>query len=125
VLLIGDPAVAAYLRRGLEKRGCQCSFAETPEKVFDIIDRKKFDLLIIISPLERQHSLLSQLAGSRCSVICYQSNGPITCWSSVTSPGRTCVDVVPLCPAEFIEMMDRIADELSKTEATVASDSIQ
>lgn len=120
VLVVGAPEVGAYVRRGLEKRGCECSLARSPEEAADLIRRKNFDLVVCTEPLDRDDPLVALLENTGASAICYQPGEPTNCWTRILHHGISCRDQSPLLPAEFVECVDKLVDEIASEEARAA-----
>lgn len=111
VLVLGDQSVGSYIRRGLEKRGCECSLAASGEDAASLVSRNDFDLVISTVPLEQNDPLLSQLTGSQCTVVSYQPDQSICCWLPVMRRGTKCFGAPALRPIDFISHVDRMLTE--------------
>jgi hypothetical protein len=111
ILVLGDPSVASYLRRGLERRGCLCLLATSHDEATDLATHNDFRLIISTIPVQSNHALLSQLRGSPCTVVAYQPSGGISCWLPVMLRGLKCDAAPALSATEMIDLVDRALGE--------------
>lgn len=109
VLVVGN-AVGSYLRHGLEKRGCHCSFEPSIESAIKLVSQNDFDLIVCTIPFEEEHPLISQLVGSKCTVLyCHPAQGT---WLPIMSHGKKCFGAPALSPIAVIELIDRLASSV-------------
>jgi len=106
VLVVGN-TVGSYLRHGLEKRGCHCSFEPSIESAIKLVSQNDFDLIVCTIPFEEEHPFISQLVGSKCTVLyCHPVQGT---WLPIMSHGKKCFGAPALSPIAVIELVDRLA----------------
>lgn len=111
VLVLGDPLVGSYLSRGLEKRGCHCSLATSAESAAELVSQNDFDLIVSTTMLEQDDPFISQLSGSKCTVLyCHPVEGT---WLPIMNRGNKCFGAPALSPIGVIELVDRLAAGLS------------
>jgi len=105
-LVLGNEGIESYLRRGLEKRGCHCSFAPSVDNATKLASQNDFDLIVCTMPLEEEDPFISQLIGSKCTVLyCHPVQGT---WLPIMSHGKKCFGAPALSPIEVIESIDRL-----------------
>jgi len=119
-LVVGEPSLASYIRRGLERRGCNCSMVANLEDAANLAGQGKFDLIITISGREPDGRLLSKLKGSACTVISLQSTPSATCWLLIMNSGEACPKAVRMTPTEFCGSVDRVVAQLQERPAAEA-----
>ena len=106
-LVLGNKGIESYLRHGLEKRGCHCSFAPSLDNAIKLAGQNDFDLIVCTMPLEEEDPFISQLIGSKCTVLyCHPVQGT---WPPIMSHGKKCFGAPALSPFGVIELIDRIA----------------
>jgi len=124
VLLAGDGRHAFSLsQRHLERRGCRCHFTKSQRGLKDLVNQKKFDIVLTMLRIEGSSIdwLGAALSGSRASLF-YMLPVEVGCWwVPVLRVGLDCLGSPALRHGEFFDALNVIVDEIRAVAATVVS----
>lgn len=122
VLLVCDGRLAFSLsQRHLEKRGFRCHVAKSQRGLKDIVDQKKFDIVLAMLRIEGSSAdwLGAALSGSRASLF-YMLPVEVGCWwVPVLRTGVDCLGSPALRHGEFFDVLNEIVDEIRAAAATI------
>jgi hypothetical protein len=122
VLLVGDGRQAFSLsQRHLEKKGCRCHVAKSQGGLKDLVNQKRFDIVLTMLRIEGSSTdwLGAALSGSRASLF-YMLPVEVGCWwVPVLRTGVDCLGVPALRHGEFFDALNEIVDEIRAAAATI------
>jgi hypothetical protein len=118
VLLVGESKASLFhLGQQMQKRGCDCWYACTPEKSVILSAEHSFQLVLSTTPLCTERGLLAWLGQEECNVFCCYPVRDSCWWFPVVRNGKRCVGSAALRPPEF----GRMLDEMLREAGTVGS----
>lgn len=122
VLLAGDGRHAFSLsQRHLEKRGCRCHVAKSQGGLKDLVNQKRFDIVLTMLRIEGSSTdwLGAALSGSRASLF-YMLPVEVGCWwVPVLRLGLDCLGSPALRHGEFFDVLNEIVDEIRVAAAAI------
>jgi hypothetical protein len=110
----------ANLRRGLEKRGCLCSFGSSFSEAAVLFRQHPFQLVISTIPFHQYDGLLARLAGLPSTVFQSFAVEAGSWWLPVARNGQPCIGAPALRPDEFQRAVNQIIEEISRVRALLS-----
>lgn len=111
VLLVGkSPNLFSFIQGPLEKVGCQCYFAESPEEMGNLLSRTKLDIVLNLNSEQSLCELIVLLAGLRVSVFHMLPVEEGCWWLPVIRNGEKCLGTPAFRPREFRGVLAEIVN---------------
>ena len=112
VLLLGKNQKAlSSLRQRLQKRGCDCWFADSPEQCSALLDTHKFALILGTDRVGQAICMAPVLDGVNCSVFCCYPVEKSCWWLPLVGRAHKSIGAPGLRPCQFLGALDRIIGE--------------
>ena len=115
VLLVGDsPQLFFLCQKHLERKGCECEFAECERAVWEMLGQRQFDLVLSLHTRRGSSSpgLAILLSGSPTTLF-YALRVEVGCWwVPILRLGEECFGAPALRPSEFANALDEVLKEI-------------
>lgn len=112
LLLGGSEKSSSFLAWHLERHGCHCWFATSPEEALALFERYNFQLVLSTKPLRLANAMVARLGESRCNVFYCQPVEDGCWWLPLVDHGKKCMGSPALRPSEFVSALDQIVREI-------------
>lgn len=107
LLLTESPIGLCHLELYLERMGCHCWHAQTPEQALELFERHGFDLILSARPVLHTNALPVRLGNSNCSMFYRLSVEDGSWWLPLVDRGRDCLGTPALRSGQFLGALDR------------------
>ena len=127
VLLVGESPRSFFLhQKYLERKGCQCEFAQCERKAWEMLSDRQFGLVLSLysSRGTRSPSLGILLSGSTTTLFYALRVEVGYWWVPILRLGQECYGAPVLRPSEFANALDEVLKEI-RAEATWRENRIQ
>jgi response regulator RpfG family c-di-GMP phosphodiesterase len=125
VLLVGKGAPSApTLQNHLEKRGCEVCFATSTKEAIELLQRRRFDLVLSEFMLRdgTAYQLMPPLLGTATTMFFSNAVEDGCWWMTAVSKGKDRSEEPGMRPAEFrIRLDELLCDKLSRNTNNPAS----
>jgi hypothetical protein len=115
VLLVGDSPQSFFLhRQHLEKNGCHCEFADCERTAWEILDHRKFDLVLSLHPSrEAGNPSLGVLLSGSPTTLFYALRVEVGYWwVPILRLGEECFGAPVLRPSQFPDALSEVLKEI-------------